>query len=166
MSEKIGVVMRNEFESYLNVTPNATTKDLKLIGEGFNELTESLNPATKENTYIHNKNKSSSIVGYAPEFSFTAENYIGDPVTEYVATVGRDRLTGSQAETEIVNVCCFQEGKIEGTYRADLQRIAIKVDQVNGGAGVEAMPLTGAFLYKGDPIKGSFDPATKTFTAD
>lgn len=163
---KTGIVMRDEFQSYMNVTPKGETEKYELIGEGFDELTESLNPQTKENARIHQKNKSSSVIGYAPEFSFTAENFIGDPVTEYIAQVGRDRLTGSEAETDIINVCLFQVGKTEGTYRADKQNIAIKVDQVNGGAGVEAMPLTGAFLYKGDPIKGSWNPTTKKFTAD
>ena len=164
--EKQGAVMRNEFLSYMDVTPGGQTSTFELIGEGFNELTESLNPVTKESTYIHQKNKSTSVTGYAPEFAFTAENFVGDPVAEYVAMVGRDRLTGSLAETDIVNVCCFEQGKTAGSYRADTQHIAIKVDQVNGGPGVESMPLTGSFLYKGDPVKGSWDPKTSTFTPD
>lgn len=163
---KTGVIMRDELLSYMDVTPGGETPTFKLIGEGFNELTESLNPVTKESTYIHQKNKSSSVTGYAPEFTFSGENFIGDPVADYVASIGRDRKTGSAAETDIVNVCCFEQGKTAGTYRADKQHIAIKVDQVNGGTGVESMPMTGSFLYKGDPVKGSWDPKALTFTAD
>lgn len=166
MVKKQGTVMRYEYESYLNVTPKANAAKYELIGEAFDELTESLNPEVKENARIHQKNKSSSLNGYAPEYAFTAENFIGDPVAEYVAMVGRDRLTGADAETDIINVCTFIDGAIDGTYRADKQHVAIKVDQVNGGPGVESMPLTGSFLYKGDPIKGSWNPETKEFTPD
>lgn len=164
--KKTGVVMRDEFKSYMNITPNAETPKYGLIGEGFNELSESLNPVTKESTYVHQKNKSTSVTGYAPEFTFSGENFVGDPVADYVASIGRDRKTGSEAETDIVNVCCFEQGKTAETYRADKQHIAIKVDQVNGGTGVESMPMTGSFLYKGDPVKGSWNPTTKTFIPD
>jgi len=60
MVKKQGTVMRYEYESYLNVTPKAGTAKYELIGEAFDELTESLNPEVKENARIHQKNKSSS----------------------------------------------------------------------------------------------------------
>lgn len=158
----MGVLTREQFLSYLNTTPTAEAT-YELIGDGFSELTEALNPKQKDSHYIHNKSQSSSIIGYAPTFDFTAENYEGDPAAEYVAKIGRERMVGNDCETDIVNVNMFEKGTTEGTYVAYKQNVAIKVDQVNGGAGGDAMSLTGSFLYKGDAIKGEWNPTTKAF---
>lgn len=159
-----GVITREQFQSFMNTTPNTETATYNLIGEGFSELNESLNPKQKDSHYIHNKSGTSSIIGYAPTFDFTAENYGGNPVTEFVAKVGRERLVGTDCETDIVNVNLFEKDTTADTYVAYKQNIAIKVDQVNGGPGGEAMPLTGSLLYKGDPVKGKFNVKTNTFT--
>ena len=41
--------------------------------------------------------------------------------------------------------------------------VAIRVDNSGSGVGGEAMSLTGALLYKGDPQKGEFVSDTLTF---
>lgn len=161
-----GVAMRYELLSFMNVTPNAETGKYELIGEGFTDMNESLNPQTKESGYIHQKSKSNSITGYAPTFDFTAENYKGDPVCEYIANVGNERLIGKDAETDIVNVLMYKKGTDDNTYVAYQQKVAIRCDQVKGGTGQDAMPLTGSLLYKGDAVKGIFNTQTKAFTAD
>lgn len=161
-----GVAMRYELLSYMNVTPKASTPQYELIGEGFTEMTETLNPQTKESGYIHQKSKSNSITGYAPTFDFTAEKYKGDPVCEYIENIGLKRLIGADAETDIVNVLMNKAGTTAGTYVAYKQKVAIRCDQVNGGAGQDAMPLTGSLLYKGDAVEGTFNQETKTFTAN
>lgn len=161
-----GPAMRYELLTYINTTPK-TTAQYELMGEGFTEMTESLNPQTKESGYIHQKSKSNSVTGYAPEYAFTAENIKGDPVCEYIASIGNGRLIGTDAETDIVNVMLYkkvEEGEEENLYEAWQQKIAVKCDQVNGGPGQDSMPLTGSLLYKGDPVKGTFNIKTKAFT--
>lgn len=169
MSEEVlkatGVATREELLSYMN-TSNASPATYALIGEGFSELTENLNPKTKDSHFIHQKSATSSIIGYAPTFDFTAELDKGDPVAVFVATIGRERKVGSDCETDIVNVYTWLAGKTSGSMLAYQQKIAIKVDNSGSGAGGDAMALTGAFMYKGDAIKGEFNPTTKTFTAD
>lgn len=162
----MAALMRNELQTYMDVTPTSETPDYELVGEGFDELTESLNPEVKENARIHQKSKSKTITGYSPEYNFTAENDDTDPVVAFVANVGRARLIGDDAETTIVNVELFNETETAGAYVAYQQRIAVKVDQVNGGNGAEVMPMTGSFLYKGDAVKGTFVLETKVFTAE
>lgn len=166
MSEILtGVATREELLSYMN-TSVASTPTYELIGAGFSELTENLNPKTKDSHYIHQKSGTSSIIGYAPTFDFTAELDKGDPVAVYVANIGRERKVGSACETDIVNVYTWLAGKTEKTMVAYKQRIAIKVDNSGSGAGGDAMALTGSFMYKGDAVKGEWNPETKTFTAD
>ena len=57
-------------------------------------------------------------------------------------------------------------GATEGTLVAYRQHVAIKVDNSGSGAGGDAMALTGSFMYKGDAVKGEFNPTTNTFTED
>lgn len=159
-----GIATRNELLSYMNV--GGSTPKYELIGEGFSELTENLNPKTKDSNYIHQRSGTSSVIGYAPTFDFTAELDKGDPVAIYVSEVGRGRKVGAECETDIVNVYTWMEGKTPGTKVAYKQNTAIKVDNSGSGAGGEALALTGAFMYKGDAIKGEWDETTKTFTAD
>lgn len=159
-----GIATRNELLSYMNVGGSAPKYEL--IGEGFSELTENLNPKTKDSNYIHQRSGTSSVIGYAPTFDFTAELDKGDPVAIYVSEVGRERKVGAECETDIVNVYTWMEGKTPGTKVAYKQNIAIKVDNSGSGAGGEALALTGAFMYKGDAVKGEWDETAKTFTAD
>lgn len=157
-----GIATREELLSYMNT--GDTTEEWSLIGEGFSELSENLNPKTKESHYIHQNSGSSSVIGYAPTFDFTAEMNKGDAVATYIATIGHDRKVGAACETDIVNVYAWMKGKTEGTLMAYKQHIAVRVDNAGSGAGGDSLALTGALLYKGDAIKGEWDPITKTFT--
>ena len=145
----MSIATRYELLSYMN-TGTKEKPVWSLIGEGFSDLTENLNPKTKDSHYIHQKSGSSSVVSYAPTFDFTAE-------------IGRDRKVGVDCETEIVNCYTWMEGKTTGSCVAYKQKVAIKVDNSGSGAGGEAMSLTGALMYKGDPIKGEFVEETLTF---
>ena len=89
-----------------------------------------------------------------------------DDVTTYIAEIGRNRKVGADCETDIVNVYNWIAGKTSGTQVAYKQHIAIKVDNSGSGAAGDAMALSGSLMYKGDAVKGEWDPETKTFTAD
>lgn len=164
MTQKTGIATRDELLSFMNT--GGESSKYELIGEGFSELTENLNPKTKDSQYIHQRSGTSSIIGYAPTFDFTAELDKGDPVAVFIAEIGRERKVGEACETNIVNVYTWMDGKTEGKQVAYQQKVAIKVDNSGSGAGGEAMALTGSLMYKGDAVKGEWDPKTKTFTAD
>lgn len=163
MSNVTGIATRDELLSYMDT--GAGEEKYELIGEGFSELTENLNPKTKDSNYIHQRSGTSSVIGYAPTFDFTAELDKGDPVAVYIAEIGRERKVGAECETNIVNVYTWMPGTTAGTQVAYQQKIAIKVDNSGSGAGGEAMALTGSLLYKGDAVKGEWNPTTKTFKA-
>lgn len=161
--EAKGLAMRKELLSFMN-TGTKEAPVWSLIGEGFSDLTENLNPKTRDTHYIHNTSGTSSVIGYAPTFDFTAELDKADPVVLFIANIGRDRKVAAECETEIVNVYTWIEGKTAKTQLAYKQQIAIKVDNSGSGAAGDVMALTGSLLYKGDAIKGEWDPATETFT--
>lgn len=158
-----GIATREELLSYMN-TGTAETPVWSLIGAGFTDLTEALNPVTKDSHYIHQKTGTSSVIGYAPTFTFAAELDKGDPVAAYIANIGREHKVGADCETDIINVYTWVDGSAEGTKLAYRQHVAIKVDNSGSGVGGEAVGLAGALLYKGDAIKGDFNATTKTFT--
>lgn len=161
---KTGIATRDELLSYLDTAPTAEAPTWNLIGPGFNDLTEALNPIRKDSHYIHQKNGTSSVTGYAPESSFEAELDKADPVCMFIADIGRERKTGSESETDILIVYTWIQGSAVGKLLAYKQRVAILADNPGSGKGGESLALTGSFLYKGDPVKGDFDPKTKTFT--
>lgn len=158
----MSIATRYELLSYMN-TGTKEKPVWSLIGEGFSDLTENLNPKTKDSHYIHQKSGSSSVVSYAPTFDFTAELDKDDPVAVFIAQVGRERKVGADCETEIVNCYTWMEGKTAGSCVAYKQKVAIKVDNSGSGAGGEAMSLTGSLMYKGDPIKGEFMQESLSF---
>ena len=161
---KTGIATRDELLSYLNTTATAEAPTGNLFSQGFNDLTEALNPIRRDSHYIHQKNGTSSVTGYAPESSFEAELDKADPVCTFIADIGRGRKTGSECETDVLIVYTWIQGSDAGKLLAYKQRIAILADNPGSGKGGESLALTGSFLYKGDPVKGDFDPKTKTFT--
>ncbi|MBS6374704.1 MAG: hypothetical protein KH431_08895 [Erysipelotrichaceae bacterium] len=159
-----GIATRDEMLSYMN-TGSGDQAVWSLIGQGFTELTEALNAKTKDSQYIHQKSGTSSVIGYAPTFTFVAELDKADPVASFIANIGRERKIGAECETDIVNVYSWLPGTTEGSVIAYQQHVAVKVDNSGSGVGGEAMGLAGALLYKGDAVKGEWNPTTKTFTA-
>ncbi|WP_416326137.1 phage tail tube protein [[Eubacterium] hominis] len=162
MSTTIGIATREELLSYLNTGTEAEPV-WSLIGAGFSDLTEALNATTKDSHYIHQKTGTSSVIGYAPTFTFAAELDKGDPAATFIANIGRERKIGADCETDIVNVYSWMKGTTEDSVVAYKQHVAIKVDNSGSGVGGDVLSLAGAFMYKGDAVKGEWDTKTNTF---
>ena len=78
--------------------------------------------------------------------------------------IGENQLVGEDAETEYVIVDLDQkEGSTGTSYHARKLNVAIEVASFTNDDG--EMGCTGNFLGKGDPVEGTFDTSTKTFTA-
>lgn len=163
MSLTNGIATREELLSYMN-TGTKEAPEWSLIGAGFSDLTEALNAKTKDSHYIHQKTGTSSVIGYAPTFTFAAELDKADPVASYIANIGRERKIGADCETDIINVYTWMEGTTENTEVAYKQHVAIKVDNSGSGIGGDVLALAGAFMYKGDAVKGDWNPVSSTFT--
>lgn len=160
----MALVMRHEFLAYMNTTPDGESPTYCLMGEGFSEADEQLNPNQKDGQYIHQRSGTSNIIGYAPTVNFVAERENADPVIQYICDIGTKRKTGTDCVTDVVLVETWSQGKTAGKQLAYKQQVAIRVDASRGGNAGEALAVTGALLYRGDPVEGEWDPEAKAFT--
>ena len=87
-------------------------------------------------------------------------------IINYIINIGEKQLVGADAETDYAIVDLDQPvegGSNKTTYHARKIRVAVEVASFTNDDG--EMGCSGNFLAKGDPVEGTFDTATKTFTA-
>lgn len=97
-------IMRDQRKTYLNID-NA----LELIGKGVTDFTIASNPKNESVHYVHDKNPSGGLSGYAPTATFTAEAYSEDPVMEFLVELGRTLSIGVEAHSHIVTVDTWEK---------------------------------------------------------
>ena len=122
----------------------------------------SANAKVGEKHYVHQKNSSGGLTGYAPTISITAEGYSGDPVMDYIMDLGRTLEIGEKANVAFCIVDTWKQ--IEGSCNATKQNVVISIDNPGSGAGGEALSVSATLTYTGDPVEGMFNLSTKIFT--
>lgn len=141
--------------NYLKVT------EFELLGTGFTELNESPSAQTTSKRYINQSSASQSITGYEWSSSFTADQIASEKAIEYIRNIGEMQKTGADTETEYLIVDLDKAAQTTG-FRARKFKVAIAVDSFEDNDG--ELGITGSILGISDPIEGTFDTATKTFT--
>lgn len=149
----MGTLLRHQRLAYMN-----TGTEYSLMGEGITDWTVSGNPATSQKHYVHQKNGTTGLTGYAPSMSITAEAYSDDPVMEYIMDIAKTWNIESLAHTDIVIVDTWDGNS------AVKQGVTISIDNPGSGAAGEALAVTATLSYDGDPIQGTFDLDTLEFT--
>jgi len=158
-------VTRNLIADYLN-TGTSASPVYSLMGAGFNSLDENPNAQTDKKTYINESTSSTTIKSYDTQFPFDTDFIKDELAVEKLVSIGRNHATGSSAETEYVRVDLYDEvAATSNTYKARKFKVAIEVSNING-AGGEVVTVTGNLNAIGDPVQGTFDTSTKTFTAE
>lgn len=156
-------VMRNQIADYLNTSTNGTPS-FALMGVGFNTLDENPNAQTDGKTYIHQKAQSSQIKNYQTQFPFDTDLIASEEAVMALYNIGRNQKIGKDAELEYVRVELFQPHEtLENTFTARKFKVAVAVSGISG-AGGEAVKVTGTLHGVGDPMFGTFNTSTKTFT--
>lgn len=156
-------VMRHQIADYLNTSSN-NTPSYALMGVGFNTLDENPNAQTDTKTYIHQKAQSSQIKNYQTQFPFDTDLIASEEAVMALYDIGRNQKTGAEAELEYVRVELFQPHEtLENTFQGRKFKVAVAVTGITG-AGGEAMKVTGTLHGVGDPVYGTFNTTTKTFT--
>lgn len=135
----------------------------ELLGTGFTELNESPSAQTTSKRYINQSSASQSITGYEWSSSFNADQIVSEKAIEHIREIGEMQLTGSDAESEYIIVDLDKPAQTAG-YRARKIKVAIAVDSFEDNDG--DLGMSGSFLGISDPIEGTFDTTTKTFTED
>ena len=134
----------------------------ELLGVGFTTIDEKPNPQTPENRYVTDASTPQSITSYKWQADFEGDQIESDDAIEYITAIGKELKTGSACETEYVKEDLDKAALTTGYYARKFN-VAIQVNEFPNNDG--ELGLSGTFLGLGDPIIGTFDTATKTFTA-
>jgi len=159
----VKTVKRSQFAAFLNVSSD-TTPEYALIGDGVTTATINYNPQIREETYIHQDSASKDVERYAPEFPLEQTCKAGDDVFDFVDGLRQSRAVEDAAKTDVVLVYLYEKST-EGKYPAEKQPVSVAIESFGGDGGV-ANKINYSLNFVGDPTPGTFDPTTKTFTAD
>ncbi|MCQ5130296.1 hypothetical protein NE562_11540 [Butyricicoccus faecihominis] len=156
-------IKRKLLASFLN-TGTEETPVWSLIGDGVTEQTISYNPQTSDETYINQDTGVTDVENYKPTVNNPMTAIKGDPVFEFVDDIRIKRKVLDDCVTDVLFVYLYKEAT-EGAYPAERNKCGVQVDDF-GGAGGESTKLNFSLNLRGDPVHGTFNPETKTFTEE
>lgn len=150
--------------NYLNCGTTDTVA-YALMGVGAKTLDENPSAQTKSKKYVCDKSTTKSIGGYDWSTAFDIDQIREQAAINYIINIGEKQLTGEDAETDYVIVDLDQPiSENANTYHARHFNIAVEVASFTNDDG--DMGCTGNLLGRGDPVEGTFNTSTKTFTAE
>ena len=152
-----GIRQRKIEADYLKVG-----EGFEFLGTGFTGLDEKPNAQVTEKRYINDASSSQSITSYKWQSDFTGDQIQSDKAIEYIVNIGKELKTGADAETEYVKVDLDKPANNDAGFYARKFKVAIQVTDFPNNDG--ELGLSGSFLGLGDPVIGTFDTTTKTFT--
>lgn len=156
-------IMRYQIADYIS---EKETESYSLMGTGFSQLDENPNAQTEETVYICDKTSSTDITSYQTQFPFTSHLIKDQSATLQLYKIGRNHLVGEDAELYYVRVDLYDP--VDGSttsFKARKMLVSVEVSSCSGEGG-KKIEVSGNLNAKGDPIEGTFDISTKTFTAD
>ncbi|MDZ4181156.1 MAG: hypothetical protein U1E29_18290 [Coriobacteriia bacterium] len=158
-------IMREHRVSYLDITP-ATTATYAFMSAGFTEIGEELNPDVNKKQYVNDSQESATLRKYAPEYAFAFDRDSADTVHAFIVGLAQARSVGAAAETTLVDFLSTDVDAVTGLVDCHRQPVIVSVTTTGGGAPGEELTCSGSLIANGDPVTGSFNTATDTFTAD
>lgn len=162
MDTSRNVVKRHQFADYLN-TQSADKPNYCLMGVGFTSLNEEPGAQTESKKYVNEKASSKSVTGYETVFPFESDLIPEQEPILVLYNVGRNHCTGSEAEFEYVRVELWEPvASKENEFAARKFIVSAEISEVSGDTDIQ---VSGNLNAVGDPIDGTFNTQTKTFTA-
>ena len=156
------VIQRHEFADYLNCG-TSTTPDYQLMGTGFTSLNESPNAQTNTKKYVNEKSSTTSITQYQTEFAYDADLIATEACILALYNDGRDHKTGSDAVHEYVRVELWDPATTNSTTEFKARKFFV-ANSVSDIAGDDDIQVSGTLHAQGDPIDGTFNISTRTFS--
>lgn len=157
----MGKIKRSQVAMFLN-TGSGASPTWSLIGEGVTEQTIAYNPQTSDEVYIHQDSGTTDVESYKVNIPTPMTAIKGDQVFDFVDEIRKQRKVLADARSEICIVYLY-ETPTGGAYEAERNACSIQVDDF-GGPGGESAKLNFTINLIGNPVLGTFDPSTKTFT--
>ena len=163
MAASDAIRQRHMEADYLNI---GTTEEpeFALCGTGFTSLNENPSAQTSSKRYINSVSNRQSVNGYQWTAPFEADQIRSEEALEFIRDISDKLLVGADCETEFVQVDLdkpAEEG--ENTFHARQRIVAIGISSVTDNTG--EMGFSGTFYGVTDPVEGTFNTQTKTFTA-
>ena len=154
--DSIEKINRSQWLTYLDITPNGTTRTWKVLGIGITDYSVDYNPQVDTEKWIIEDNARSDHSANEKQGSVTQKTYKGDDLFEFVAD-GRDQLN---YKTKILDI-----DRWNGTgssYPAKMSEGKIVITSILG----ENSEIEYDIYYDGDVIEGSVTIAdgVPTFT--
>lgn len=157
-----GKIKRSLFAIFMNTTPSETATYARM-GQGITSHKVDYNPETSDETYVSEDSGTTDVESYKPTIPTQQTAIKGDEVFDYVDGLRKKRAVMGDARTDIVMVNLYEEPS-GGAYPAEKNEASIQIDDF-GGDGGKSVEVNYTVNMVGDPIQGTFDPTTKTFTA-
>ena len=154
------VIQRHEIADYINIGTDSS-QNWVLMGYGFTTLNEEFVANSESDKYVNEATASSAVVSYTSSFPFTAHMIPDEDAVNALYAVGRNHLTGSDAEFEFCRVELWDK-KTDGKYAARKFVVSAEISNLSGDNKQE---LSGNLNAVGDPVDGTFDTKAKSFTA-
>lgn len=147
--DNIKKVDRDDFLTFLDVTPDAATQSWKVLGVGITDYGISYNPSIDNEKWIIEKNARSIHSANEKSGSVSQTIYKNDPCFEFVAN-GRDKLN---YKTHILDIDVWNGVESSGTttYPAKMSDGLIAITQWMNEEAVIEYDLH----YDGDPVVGT-----------
>ena len=162
---KLSKPMAYQTAVYLDTTPSGEGRKYERFGKGFTGLNKSQNPQVETEQYIDDINATSNITALQSQMSYTGSRVVGDPVNDFIAAI-EDKV-GDDCVSTIVKVNLWEKSGVgvPGTqYKAKLYNVSVAAASTGDLAGGKSQTLSGTIYINGDPVEGTFDTSTKTFS--
>lgn len=155
------VTKRHDFADYLNIQDEENPLFV-LMGTGFTTLDENPGAQTSKKKYVNEAASSSSITSYETTFPFESDLIIQQEAVLALYNVGRNHYTGSDAEFQYVRVELWD--KVDGKDNEFAARLFTVSAEISSISGEDEIAVSGNLNAVGDPINGTFNTVSLTFT--
>lgn len=157
---KKAAIQRHQIADYLNVgTTEAPV--WALMGYGFTTLDEEFGAESESEKYINEASESSSVVSYKTVFPFVSRLIPSEEAVNALYAVGRNHMTGSDAEFEYVRVELWEKKNEANEFAARKFVVSAELASLSGEKKQE---MEGNLNAVGDPVDGTFNTQTLKFT--
>lgn len=156
-------IERKYLVHYINTAPGETSAAYEKLGKDLEELKVELNAEveSKKNILGETSVNVSSYEAQASVEPYYAEK--GTGLHTLLQGIIDERKVLDDAKTDVVEVHTWEEASA-GAYTAYKESAVIEITSYGGDYKGYQIPFNLHFC--GDRVKGKFNPATKTFTAD
>lgn len=136
------------------------------VGKGFTNFKKASNSTIDQKFYIDEAGKgTSSKTGMQTIYSLTGDRIKGDPANDFIAgcydKMGDDVITTAIQYDEYEPVA-----ESAGSFKAKKFECMVNCTNDGSGDGGAVLAVEAEIHQNGQEIEGSYNPSTKTFTAD